>query len=146
MDDEQLALAAARQLVAQHLESLARAGVLQIGKVPASVGNALRGVPSVADKSRAAGPPTPSPAQDTPMPRAKPAPVLAGMSLLTQPYPQDIPAGAADRQRLLDQLNDQVRGCKLCAVLAKQRTQTVFGVGNPAARIVFFGEAPGADE
>jgi DNA polymerase len=84
------------------------------------------------------------------MPRAKPAPmpvpVLAGSSTITSPYPQDIPADAASRQRLLDQLNEQVRGCKLCAILAKQRTQTVFGVGNPAARVVFFGEAPGADE
>jgi DNA polymerase len=30
--------------------------------------------------------------------------------------------------------------------LAKRRTQTVFGVGNPQARLCFFGEAPGADE
>jgi DNA polymerase len=30
--------------------------------------------------------------------------------------------------------------------LASTRTQTVFGVGNPNAKICFFGEAPGADE
>jgi DNA polymerase len=30
--------------------------------------------------------------------------------------------------------------------LAATRTQTVFGVGNPSARLVFIGEAPGADE
>ena len=30
--------------------------------------------------------------------------------------------------------------------LVKTRTQTVFGVGNPYARLVFVGEAPGADE
>ena len=28
----------------------------------------------------------------------------------------------------------------------RNRTQTVFGVGNPQAQLVFFGEAPGADE
>ncbi len=33
-----------------------------------------------------------------------------------------------------------------CPELASTRTQTVFGVGNPQARIVFVGEAPGADE
>jgi DNA polymerase len=80
------------------------------------------------------------------MPRAKPAPALGGMSPITRPYPQEIPSDAANRQRLLDQLNEQVRGCKLCAILAKQRKQTVFGVGSPTARVVFFGEAPGADE
>jgi DNA polymerase len=30
--------------------------------------------------------------------------------------------------------------------LASGRKQTVFGVGNPRPRVVFFGEAPGADE
>ncbi len=33
-------------------------------------------------------------------------------------------------------------GCRLC----QGRTQVVFGVGNPAARVVFMGEGPGADE
>jgi DNA polymerase len=49
-------------------------------------------------------------------------------------------------QRQLDGLCEQVRACRLCAELAAQRTQTVFGVGNPQARLCFFGEAPGADE
>ena len=43
-------------------------------------------------------------------------------------------------------LRDQVRQCKSCAVLAKERTQTVFGSGNIRAKLVFVGEAPGADE
>ena len=36
--------------------------------------------------------------------------------------------------------------CTRCSELARTRTQTVFGVGNPCARLVFCGEAPGADE
>ena len=36
--------------------------------------------------------------------------------------------------------------CTRCDELAATRTQTVFGVGNPAADILFLGEAPGADE
>jgi DNA polymerase len=39
-----------------------------------------------------------------------------------------------------------VAACKRCPVLVANRTQTVFGVGNPHARLVFVGEAPGADE
>lgn len=51
-----------------------------------------------------------------------------------------------DRQVQLDVLRQQVAGCTRCEELASTRTQTVFGVGNPHARLCFFGEAPGADE
>lgn len=57
------------------------------------------------------------------------------------------PAGdAADRVRSLAILRQQVVDCTLCTELAATRTQTVFGVGRPDARLCFFGEAPGADE
>lgn len=42
-------------------------------------------------------------------------------------------------------LQEAVRTCIKCG-LHKTRTQTVFGVGNPAASWMFIGEAPGADE
>lgn len=41
---------------------------------------------------------------------------------------------------------DRVSRCVRCQELAATRTQTVFGVGNPEARVMFIGEAPGADE
>ena len=40
----------------------------------------------------------------------------------------------------------RVAQCTRCSELASTRTQTVFGVGNPEAQIMFIGEAPGADE
>ncbi len=40
----------------------------------------------------------------------------------------------------------RVSACIKCPNLASSRTQTVFGVGNPDAEIMFIGEAPGADE
>ena len=43
-------------------------------------------------------------------------------------------------------LAQEVAGCTRCHELATTRTQTVFGVGDPQARLVFLGEAPGADE
>ena len=46
----------------------------------------------------------------------------------------------------LASLADEVARCTLCKELASSRTQTVFGVGNPDAELVFLGEAPGADE
>ena len=46
----------------------------------------------------------------------------------------------------LELLAEVVAGCPRCPELAATRTQTVFGDGNPQARLVFLGEAPGADE
>jgi uracil-DNA glycosylase len=46
----------------------------------------------------------------------------------------------------LEVIQQHVRACTRCSVLAATRTQTVFGVGNPNARLCFLGEAPGADE
>ena len=83
------------------------------------------------------------------MARAKPAVVSAStsmMSLLSQPYPAGLPIAAGERQKLLDELDAEVRACQLCRELACSRKQTVFGVGNSRPRVVFFGEAPGADE
>jgi len=56
------------------------------------------------------------------------------------------PLTRAERQTALSVLNEQVRACTRCDQLAGTRTQTVFGVGDPEARILFIGEAPGADE
>lgn len=47
---------------------------------------------------------------------------------------------------MLQALNARVAVCTKCPHLASSRTQTVFGVGNPEAELMFVGEAPGADE
>jgi len=52
----------------------------------------------------------------------------------------------ADQQSALESLAQRVAQCTRCRELAETRTQTVFGVGNPDADIMFVGEAPGADE
>ena len=53
---------------------------------------------------------------------------------------------SSDPVEALALLQNRVAQCTLCKVLAETRTQTVFGVGNPRARLLFLGEAPGADE
>jgi DNA polymerase len=45
----------------------------------------------------------------------------------------------------LDALRDAIGDCRRCK-LAPGRTNLVFGVGNPEARLVFVGEGPGRDE
>ena len=54
--------------------------------------------------------------------------------------------GATSKIDMLKALSERVSICTKCPHLASTRTQTVFGVGNPAADLMFIGEAPGADE
>ncbi|MCH2595838.1 MAG: uracil-DNA glycosylase [Pirellulales bacterium] len=68
-------------------------------------------------------------------------PSLAGESDLRMQVPET--PVAVDT---LELINAVVTQCTLCEELAESRTQTVFGVGNPQARLCFLGEAPGADE
>jgi DNA polymerase len=51
-----------------------------------------------------------------------------------------------DKSARLSSIAQRVAICRLCPHLASSRTQTVFGVGNPKADLMFIGEAPGADE
>jgi len=53
--------------------------------------------------------------------------------------------GATKAQRL-EYLRRRVSVCEKCPGLAKARTQTVFGEGNPDAALMFIGEAPGESE
>src|SRR5437867_13379065 len=53
---------------------------------------------------------------------------------------------ASNKAELLEPIRQRVRACTKCAHLACSRTQTVFGVGNPDADLMFIGEAPGIDE
>ncbi len=115
------------QAVRQQLESLQAAGVQQLpkGRKPAP--------------KSAAVPPT-APASSTVAPMrvsAKPAALFdAG----------DRPATIVSQAPTLAILEQEVAGCTLCGELAATRTQTVFGVGDPHARLCMLGEAPGADE
>jgi uracil-DNA glycosylase family 4 len=59
--------------------------------------------------------------------------------------PTSAPA-SADKVARLAAVQVRVAPCTKCPHLARSRTQTVFGVGNPDAELMFIGEAPGADE
>jgi DNA polymerase len=71
--------------------------------------------------------------------RDHPAPSLASP---TSAPPAEVAAKAAR----LAELRPPVLACTKCPHLVASRTQVVFGVGNPAAELMFVGEAPGADE
>jgi len=52
----------------------------------------------------------------------------------------------SNKEALLAPIRERVSACTKCPHLASSRTQTVFGVGNPDADLMFVGEAPGFDE
>jgi DNA polymerase len=60
--------------------------------------------------------------------------------------PGPSPADGDPRRAALADVARKVAACTRCAELVRNRTQTVFGVGNPQARLVFCGEAPGEEE
>ena len=76
--------------------------------------------------------------------RASPPPVAASLFEESGFDPPVVPA--ADRPAILAACALEVSKCTRCPHLASTRTQTVFGTGTPTARLIFIGEAPGADE
>jgi uracil-DNA glycosylase len=52
---------------------------------------------------------------------------------------------AEERAAALQAIREDIGDCTRCA-LCKARNTIVFGVGNPAAQLMFVGEGPGADE
>lgn len=50
-----------------------------------------------------------------------------------------------DKISILNRAQERVSKCQKCR-LCETRTNTVFGVGNPNARLLFVGEGPGAEE
>jgi DNA polymerase len=51
----------------------------------------------------------------------------------------------SDKPAALRVIREEIGDCTRCG-LSQQRTNIVFGVGDPQARIMFIGEGPGADE
>jgi DNA polymerase len=108
------------QAVVQRLESLQRAGVTHVKKA------SKRSAPPRMDISAARTAP----------PRSAQSPQAA----------EGVGTVADERAVALAVVACKVATCTRCEELARTRTQTVFGVGSPYARLVFCGEAPGADE
>jgi len=54
-------------------------------------------------------------------------------------------AESAERVETLDEVRAELGDCRRCK-LHQERTQIVFGDGDPQAKLVFVGEGPGADE
>jgi uracil-DNA glycosylase len=66
--------------------------------------------------------------------------------VVAQPAQVVARTASVDKAALLAPIQARVAVCTKCPHLAASRTQTVFGVGNLDAELMFIGEAPGADE
>jgi DNA polymerase len=118
MSEADVTVERARRIAIQRLESLSRAGLMQLRRaVPTSELTDTKELPELVAVAE--------PQDETPMP-------------MTQT--------PSDKKSALAIIQKEVAACTRCQELAESRTQTVFGVGNPDARLCFFGEAPGADE
>ena len=132
-------------LLADYFEDLNRAGITDFPLMPGSVQNG-------AGRRQSGANPLPSPPKAGISPPA-PEP-LAPPSMKKFPDEQLEPILARvkpalslrAKEAILRDMAQVVSGCKLCPDLVANRTQTVFGVGNPNAELVFVGEGPGADE
>jgi len=124
--------------VIQRLESLQRAGVTQIKRGRAICPNGaqplLAGTPVTQPPSAVMAPEILMQKTEIPLVMGSSRP---GAAVLHEADP---------RAAALAEVARDVAACTRCKELARTRTQTVFGVGNPRARLVFCGEAPGADE
>jgi DNA polymerase len=114
-----------RRLLREQLESLQRAGVTDLPVVEETKKKELpveKKLPAVEEANEIQG-------ESDSMEESKP-------TLLSD----------RDRSQALADLAEETARCTACPELVENRTQTVFGVGSPTARLVFVGEAPGADE
>jgi DNA polymerase len=146
----------------QRLESLRRAGLDRI-EAPL-IPEVIRRSPTLARVRPAEI--APESAEEEALVRAEPPParlapeVPAARTLIMPDLPKPPPVASlfgdsefdspplppAERTAELAALAAEVATCKRCPILVANRTQTVFGVGSPKARLMFVGEAPGVDE
>ncbi len=70
---------------------------------------------------------------------------LKGKAEPLQLPPQPDRAAVAEKEKELEKIAEETRNCHKCP-LGSLRTNAVPGEGNQAARILFVGEGPGADE
>jgi uracil-DNA glycosylase family 4 len=123
----------------QVLRSWQSAGLGHLPKVAPAV------VESASVAAAAVSAPAPPPRQDTVPDMARKQAAAARPELPVIAVAPEIKMSGSREERLAA-LQARVAKCTRCQELATTRTQTVFGVGNPQARVMFIGEAPGADE
>jgi uracil-DNA glycosylase len=143
----------------QHLEELKERGVRFVAASPETL-TALTQARRPAPSQRLAAPPPPIPqpvpvlAPRRPVPSSKPVEQQsAAEKSLGFSVPGDVPVPAPApvlspeaKAAAFADLRERALACVKCEHLASSRQHVVFGVGSLDAKLMFIGEAPGADE
>lgn len=135
------------RMVRQHLESLARAGVTHLPKPPQAVPpgeDTPPAQPTVAKSGEG-----PQESAEILREETKPSivrPTVRREESLFDAADRTPALSPEERTQRLAALKEQVADCTRCPALVECRTQTVFGVGSPTAKLCFIGEAPGQEE
>ena len=152
----------ARRAIRQRLESLQRAGVTQIGLIPEPTPLSELETAEAEPTQIESETPTTSRVGSNELDSTAPPVTAESPAVKATPVAATPTANSAataigsgkktdketdgDQVAALQVLADEVAACTLCKELCSTRQQTVFGVGDPQSRLMFFGEAPGADE
>lgn len=129
----------ARQLDEALVGVLRYLGELGYTEVYAGAATPESPVVSEPSRSRAVASPPEPPHASMPSSSAPPSSHTAAAPAAAVSSRSEDPAAS------LAAIGEKVAACHRCR-LAQGRTKTVFGVGDPRARLMFIGEAPGADE
>jgi DNA polymerase len=127
----------------RYLEQQKAAGVEHINVTPETLAE-LSIVPAIY-----AAPKTQNPKPQTTPSLSTVPPLHHSTTPLTSAPPIQNPKSKiqnSQKAQALDAIWQRAKICVQCAELAERRKHVVFGVGNPEARLVFVGEAPGEDE
>ncbi|MFH1690651.1 MAG: uracil-DNA glycosylase family protein [Candidatus Eisenbacteria bacterium] len=154
----------ARKLAAEYFRQLGESGETEIYLSPGYAGapvaasavkapaTAAPRTPEVAATPRTSDAAATSPALDAPSAAQSPdvpAPVIISVKFAfsTAATTGDMFSGSSGIEKCatLEEVAARSVGCQNCE-LAGGRTNVVFGAGNPHARLMFIGEAPGRDE
>jgi DNA polymerase len=135
-----------------HLEDLQAQGVRHVAVAPETL-RALARPAAPAARPAPVYQAAPSPGRPAPARPVTPVapPVAAPLPTLPPAAPSPAPAlvrpvPPGDKAAALAALRERTLACVKCPHLASSRQNVVFGVGAPNARLMFVGEAPGADE
>lgn len=130
-----------QRALAQHLESWRRAGVTHLPR-----GEYAESEPPVAVDEPSSVTAAEPVSADPVVSSRVPALLSASEPPASVPRTASSTMPLTERREGLALLAQRVAACQRCEELCCTRTQTVFGVGDPQARVMFIGEAPGADE
>jgi uracil-DNA glycosylase len=136
-----------QRAVRQQLESLKRAGLTHLPRIASPGASVAAAADAGSGTPQSASPASSADRSRTTVDETRAAPIAAATEAPPATAAQsESPLSLSDRQQELAVVAERVAACMKCRELAETRTQTVFGVGNPQAELLFIGEAPGADE